>query len=268
MGGELSDTGKRAGTIQSLVKGLRILGLFSAAEPTKSIAEIIEATGHARATVYRLVKTLESERYLMCNSATGRYSIGPAVVPVLYSLRDPSNLVFTLHPRLQAFADEVGEHVCLSIEVENGPLVIAAASSSISPFRLAVGAGRMDGATSTSQGKIFLAHKPADELKALLALPLARQTLLTTTNPEELKAELEEIRRSGVAFDRGEHIPDLCGVSAPVWDGAGFLVAAVSCLIMADRFTDEKQAWMAEVVRQCGSDMSGMISHQPDPIHS
>lgn len=249
------------GLVQSLVKGLRILGLFSHQSPSYSVGEIIQASGYPRATAYRLVRTLESERYLILNPATNRYQIGPAMSPALYSLKDPSSLLMTLRDDLQSLADEVDGHASLAIEVDDAPMVIDSASGSFNPFQLDMGAGRIDSATSTSHGKIFIAHKTPEQLVALLKRPLARRTEKTITDPEALAAELKRVRQDGVAFDMGEHWAALCGASAPVWDGTGSLAAAVSCVTTVERFTSERRQVMAEAVKACAARMSHRLGY-------
>jgi DNA-binding IclR family transcriptional regulator len=121
---EVLDGSDSGGIVQSLAKGLRILGMFSATQPNWSVSDLIRMTGYPRATTYRLVRTLESERYLVLNPATGRYRIGPAATAFLHSLKEPSNLVLTLHPFAQALAEQLGEPVSLAIDVHGDPLVI------------------------------------------------------------------------------------------------------------------------------------------------
>ena len=59
---------------------------------TWSVSDLVRMSGYPRATTYRLVRTLESERYLVLNPATGRYQIGLAATALLHSLTEPSNL--------------------------------------------------------------------------------------------------------------------------------------------------------------------------------
>ena len=233
-----SDSG---GIVQSLAKGLRILGMFSAAQPNWSVSDLIRMTGYPRATTYRLVRTLESERYLVLNPATGRYRVGPAATALLHSLKEPSNLVLALHPFAQALAEQLGEPVSLAIDVHGDPLVIDSASAGFNPFNLPIGPGRVvDAGTSTAPGKLFLAYKGPEQWKAALARPLRRRTPHTVVDPDVLTAQLERVLTDGVAFDEEEHYVGLCAIAVPVWDGAGTLVAAVTIVTAAERFRERE----------------------------
>ena len=52
-------------------------------------------------------------------------------------------------------------------------------------------------------------------------------TRVTIDSEEELEHELTEVRRIGIAYDRGEELPELRCVGAPVLDVSGYPVAAV-----------------------------------------
>lgn len=258
-GEEEADDTQSGGVIRSLAKGLRILRLFSVEKPSYSVVEIIEATGYPRATAYRLVRTLEVERYLVPNPETGKYHIGPAMIPALYSVKEPSNLVPLLHDDLLALVEEVGEHAALAIEVGGVPLVIDSASNSFNPFQLSLGAGRMDGTVSTAQGKLMLAYKSRKERELILNSPHMRRRIGAILNLDELEAELDLITKEGIAFDYEEHWVGLCGISVPVWDGSSSLAAAVSLLTASEKFTDERRLLLAAALKACAARMSAKL---------
>jgi len=254
-----------SGIVQSLAKGLRILGMFSATQPNWSVSDLIRMTGYPRATTYRLVRTLESERYLVLNPATGRYQIGLAATALLHSLKEPSNLVLALHPLAQALADQIGELVSLAIDVHGDPLVIDATSAGFNPFNSSIGPGRViDAGTTTAPGKLFLAYKGPEQWQAALARPLRRRTPRTIVDPDVLTAQLERVLTDGVAFDEEEHYVGLCAMAAPVWDGAGTIVAAVTIVTAAERFREERRRLLADALRSSAARMSsalGFVHH-------
>ena len=257
-----SDSG---GIVQSLAKGLRLLGMFSVEQPTWSVSDLIRMSGYPRATTYRLVRTLESERYLVLNPATGRYQIGPAATALLHSLREPTNLVLALHPFVQALAEQIGEPASLVIDVHGDPLVIDSASTGFNPLTLSIGPGRVvDSGMSTAPGKLFLAYKGRDQWKAALARPLRRRTPRTIIDADAFIAQLERVLIDGVAFDEEEHFAGLCAVAAPIWDGAGTLVAALTIVTIAERFREERRRLLVAALKSSAVRMSaalGFVHH-------
>lgn len=252
------------GIVQSLAKGLRILDMFTVSQPNLSVSDLVRMCGYPRATTYRLVRTLESERYLVLNPATGRYQIGLAATALLYSLKEPSNLVLALHPFLEALADQFGESASLAIDVHGDPLMIDSASSAFNAHTLSIGPGRVvDAGTSTAPGKLFLAYKGPEHWKAALARPLRRRTPRTIVDADAFMAELERVLADGVAYDEEEHFVGLCAVAAPVWDGTGNLVAAAIIQTVAERFREERGRLLAEALKSSALRMSSALGFIP-----
>ena len=92
-----------------------------------------------------------------------------------------------------------------------------------SPSRIG---GRLP-AHCTAVGKALLAYDP-DAAAAALCVPLRRFTAHTITDPVMLAAELDTIRREGIAFDNEESQLGLNCVAAPVISPRGGVVAALS----------------------------------------
>ncbi|MFE0679143.1 IclR family transcriptional regulator [Streptomyces sp. NPDC058867] len=82
-------------------------------------------------------------------------------------------------------------------------------------------------AHATAVGKLLLAYD-ADAAARAIGVPLHRFTDRTITDPKRLAAELERIRRDGIAYDEQESRPGLNCVAAPVLAPRGTAVAALS----------------------------------------
>lgn len=82
---------------------------------------------------------------------------------------------------------------------------------------------------ATSDGKLYLAHWPESGLAHYLRRALHPHSPNTITDPEQLRAELAQIRRAGYAWNQREYDPDIVSVAAPIYNDTGQMVAAV-CL--------------------------------------
>jgi len=92
---------------------------------------------------------------------------------------------------------------------------------------------------AASNGKAVLAFLPQKEREAYLAGPLARLTPQTITDPDLLRADLDEVRRLGFAVNRGELDPDVRAVAAPILDATGRPIGSMSISCPATRLSDE-----------------------------
>ena len=77
-------------------------------------------------------------------------------------------------------------------------------------------------------GKAILAFSPPEDVERVLAGPMPAVTAATITNPAKFRTELANVRKHGVAYDRGEGTEGIVCVAAPILDYDGHAVAAMS----------------------------------------
>ncbi len=109
--------------------------------------------------------------------------------------------------------------------------------------------GRMP-AYCTAVGKVLLAYDPV-ALDATLSMPRHAWTPSTLVDEEALRRELWQVRRRGVATDRGESLQTLTCVGAPVMGASGTPIAALS--ISGDTATFRPDAHEGVLRRVCYS---------------
>jgi len=111
-------------------------------------------------------------------------------------------------------------------------------------LRLFTETGRRVPVHCTSSGKVLLAYLPEARRQALLraAAPLTPLTPHTITDPSQLAAELDRVRRRGWAEAVNEREVGVASIAAPVRDTGGEVIAAISigvplarCSVMALR---------------------------------
>lgn len=93
----------------------------------------------------------------------------------------------------------------------------------------------------TGVGKVLLAASP-EATQQVLSAPLLAWTPRTITDPEDFRAELAEVRRTRLAFDREEILTGLNCVAAPVVNSTNVPVAAMSVTGPVGKFVPESQA--------------------------
>jgi DNA-binding IclR family transcriptional regulator len=91
-----------------------------------------------------------------------------------------------------------------------------------------------------ASGKAILAFLPEIEQASLLeSLDYHVFTERTITDPKELKKQLREIHKTGVALNFREFHPDTVAVSSPIFSRFGTVIGAVGIVGLAEAF-DEK----------------------------
>ena len=192
-----------------LDKAVSILGAV-ALEPA-TLAELVTRTGLPRATAHRLAVALEGHR-LLRRTPAGAWAPGPALIELARAGTDLAELSAR---HLVTLRDASGESA--QFYVRDGAVrVCLAAAERASGLRDTVPVGARLPMTAGSAAHALLAFAPAEEVTPLL--PAATFTART----------LLDVRRRGWAHSVAEREPGVASVSAPVRDGGGTVLGAVS----------------------------------------
>jgi DNA-binding IclR family transcriptional regulator len=185
--------------------------LRAVADEPASLADLVARTGLPRATAHRLATALEGHR-LLRRTASGAWSPGPGLAELN---RGGSDLAEVAGRHLPALRDTSGESAQFYVR-DGASRVCVAAAERASGLRDTVPVGIRLPLTAGSAAHALLAHAPADEVTPLL--PAASFTART----------LLDVRRRGWAHSIAEREAGVASVSAPVRDGSGGVLGAVS----------------------------------------
>ncbi|MCT2584806.1 IclR family transcriptional regulator [Actinophytocola gossypii] len=207
--------------------------LEAVAKEPCGLAELCTRTGLPRATAHRLAVGLEVHR-LLRRGTDGRWRPGPALAELAGGAVDPLlDAAGSVLPRLR---DRTGESVQL-YRRDGAHRVCISTAEPPSGLRDTVPVGARLPMTAGSGAKVLAAWTD----------PATQRTLLNDAVYGE--RALLEVRRRGWAQSVGEREPGVASVSAPVRDGAGTVVAAVSVSGPIDRMGRRPGArWAADLL--------------------
>lgn len=209
----------------SLTRGLGLLELFSTDESEISISEMARRTGIPKSTAHRLVGDLAKWGALERGKRGMR--LGVRLFELGHLVPDHSRLRELAIP----FAHSLNEITQLTsnLAVREGSEIIYI--EKINSRDLRVPHSRIGGRLPmhcTGLGKAILANSSQAFVDSILDAPLIAVTPRTITDPELLRRELADIRRSRVAYDLEESQPGLFCVAAPIFARTGRVVGALS----------------------------------------
>ncbi|MFG2395971.1 IclR family transcriptional regulator [Streptomyces lydicus] len=250
--------------VPAVTRALDILELFLEGDGTLSAPEITRKAQLPRTTVHELVTTLAARSYLVpVPGQSGRYRLGVRT----YQLGSRYAEQLDLAAEGQQVAREVAETCDETVHVailEDLDVIYIAKVDSVHAVRMVSAAGRRLPAHCTSVGKMLLAALPADELDTRIeeAGELAAMTHDSITDPEALRSALAVVRERGIAVEHRESNPDVSCVAAPVRDGTGRVVAALSISVPMIRWNEEREAELAELAAKGASDLSVRLGYR------
>jgi len=212
--------------VQSVDRAMALLRAVAVATADGSTAaRLAEACGLNRATAWRILHTLEAHGIVTCSRESGRWSVGPTVVDIARSAGVEA-LVAAARPHLERLSLRTGETAAIAVPRVDGLTYVDEAASSA--IVAATWLGRTVPLHATSTGKVLLAFGDPDVAAGLAGRALERCTDTTLTSHDALDAEVARVRTRGFATCFGECERSAWGVSAPVLDASGRLLAVLS----------------------------------------
>ncbi|NKQ53630.1 IclR family transcriptional regulator [Amycolatopsis sp. K13G38] len=224
-----------------------MLDAFSPECPAMTLSELARRAGISLATAHRRAAELVDWGALE-RGADGRYRIGlrlwevASLAPRGLALREAAM------PFLEDLYEVTRENVQLAVR-EGLELVFVERIAGRHAVPVLTRVGGRFALHATGVGLVLLAHAPAEVQEEVLAAPLQAWNPKTITNPARLREVLAAVRRNGYAVSDGQVTMDGLSVAAPVVDGSGEVVAAVSLVVHAE---GAQPAALAPLVRAAG----------------
>ena len=212
--------------VGSIIKGSRLLDLFTTERREIALAEFAEETGFNKTTTYRLLQTLVAVGWLVRTDAGG-YRLGTRLLVLGAIARADLDLRREALPLMTQLAASLGDTAFLMIPGPQGAVVIETVVGA-NPVQVA---GLTPGSVlpyHVAAGPVVLAAYCPDVEAAVLAQQHERFTDHTVDGTEGLRAKLEETRAAGYALSLEDYIPGVAALGAPVLGADGAAVAALS----------------------------------------
>jgi IclR family KDG regulon transcriptional repressor len=226
--------------LSSVKKALELLDHFTIEHPELSLAEISREVDAHKSSVFRVLTTLEAAGFLEKDTQSGKYRLGLKILDLAGRVWGRHDIRQIASPYMEELARETGEVTHLAV-LDGADIVYLEKKGQGQVLTVATRVGGRNPAYASSMGKILLADLSESELKAVLGRgKLEKLTPNTITEIPRLIEELNRIREQGFALDNEENFPGIRCVGAPVRDGSGKVIAAVSVTVPVQRMNDER----------------------------
>lgn len=202
--------------VQSVDRALDILQYMSCRKSV-SVTELAEEFELDKATVSRILKTLEKHGMASKCSDSAKYCIGSGVLRLSYNIKRCDNVVRAARKCLVNLADTLHTTARLcKIEGKRVFIIDQATRERIDKDTDIPGISKP--LYCSAIGKIILAYMPKRKQTDLLSeMQFVQYTENTVIDKEILLAELEEIKRQGYALNRAEFSDYSYCIAVPVF---------------------------------------------------
>lgn len=257
--GEKPDTIVMNG-VQSIERALDLLECLARGSSWMGISELSVATGLPVATIHRLLKTLITRTYVVRDSRTRRYALGPAFHMMVNSTTHMPDWNELAIPFLQELVEISGETANIAI-MEHDKAVYVAQVQPTRMVRMFTELGNRVPLHNTGCGKVLLAFQPESVSNTIIASTgLPAHTEKTITKPDQMRQELAHIRELGYALDNGEQEEGVRCVSVPIYGVGHRVIAAISISGPASRLDETRTEALVPQLKRVSDALSTTLT--------
>jgi DNA-binding IclR family transcriptional regulator len=220
--------------IQVLARAGSILRTLESHPNGLSLGQIAKSVGLARSTVQRIVAALMTEDFVT-STGPGQVRIGTGLLRIAASIGSNSSDI--IRPHLLALGDDVGETVDLSV-LSGGSAVFVDQVPGRHRLTALSAVGERFPLHCTANGKAVLACFSPEESAELIDKSLNEHPDYPL-NRKRLIEELNDIRRTHLAYDLEEHGAGISAIGTAIIDHFGRPVA-VSIPVPTQRFLENR----------------------------
>jgi IclR family pca regulon transcriptional regulator len=223
---ELASQAGNPDFVLSLARGLRVIESFEGHHDGRSIVEISQSTGLSRASIRRILLTLELLGYVERSRQV--YRLRTQVLRLGCSYLSSSSVVEAARPVLEQISEELHESSSMSM-LDDGQIVYVARSAASRILAAGLSVGSRLPAYCTSMGRVLLAALPDEELDAYLGdLKPRPYTPKTLTRIPQIRKAILQVRKDCYAIVDEELEAGLRSIAVPVFTRGNRVVAAIN----------------------------------------
>jgi DNA-binding IclR family transcriptional regulator len=227
----VADEHAAPGGAASVDRAVTLLGLFAQSGGPFTLSSLAEQARLYKSTVLRLLASLEHSG-LVLKQADGRYALGPMVAQLYASYASAFSLESVVLPVLRELVARTSESAAFHVRQGEHRLCLYRIDSP-QPVRDHIKIGDLMPLTQGAGGRVLLAYAGV---------------------PGDL---YDRIRHDQVAVLCGDRVPELAGVSAPVFDASGTLVGALTLTMPKERLADAHAPHVVGAARSLSARLGG-----------
>ena len=247
--------------IRSITKGLRLLEALASAPAPLGVTELARKLDLDKASVSRMLKTLEQSGFVAKDAQSQRFSLGTTLISMGYKALKRLSLLDCAKPALIDLVEKTGESAHLGILIEDRVFYL----DQLAP-QLAIGAdlavGSLVPVHCTALGKVLLAFQSNDFRDEIIGrLKFESYTNKTIGNARAFSEHLDIVKAEGVAHDDEEFSVGVRCIAAPIFRYDDTVCGAIGISGPVPRFTRAKLARWQDLLKEGAVAISRRMGH-------
>jgi len=251
----------RGNSINVLAKAGAVLdALAESGELTA--AELADRISEPRSSVYRLLSSLEELGFVGPGIQRGHVRLGAKLFRLGAASLRTRGLRENALPQMLELRRLTGHTIFLGVRDDHSLLCIERIEG-LTLVNNTLRAGTSGPLHVGAMGKLLLSVEPDSFVDEVIERGLDSFTPFTPATAAELRADLEEIRRTGISISDQDRLVGMGGIGAGIRDHSGAIVAAISLSGMRTDVLDEHEHENGELVRAAAHAVSQELGYSP-----
>ena len=248
------------GEVKSSVRTLQILKLLSIHQHGLTFSEIQKSLDLPKSSLFVLLSTIQQEKWIEFHSKDSRYTLGIAAWESAQQYLNSSQLISIAESHITDMMNDLHSSVNLAVLSGCDALYLAQIKSDRT-YDLPSKVGVRLPAQATALGKSLLTGCSDDEIRSMFKnLVFKKFNSSTISNLEDLVKEVNKVKLQGYSESNGELVDRFYCVAAPVTDGSGKVVAAISSTVPKSYLEQNKIS--KSRMRECVQDEAQQVSEE------
>ncbi len=238
-----------------------VLELFGVDSPELGITDLANRLGLNKSVVHRIVTGLVARGYLAQNPYSKAYRLGVRCLELGAVATELNDLRSVALPRMRTLVADTNESVMLHTRDGREGVCIEKVETP-QGIKCTTKVGHRSPLHAGGISKVLIAFLSEEEQDEILSGELKRFTDRTTTDPVKIKQQLSEIRQKGYAIGGGEVDVGSTGVSAPIRDFTGEVIASIGIAAPSFRVTSQRLGEFIALVTKAAEQISEELGYR------
>ena len=253
--------------IQSIEVGGKVLLAMVQGGRPMALKEIAHSAGMPAAKVHPYLVSFSRIGLIEQAGASGLYGLGPLALQLgLIGLKQ-AEPVQVASAAIVELARKTGLTIAICVWGSGGATIVRLAESP-APIHVNMRHGTVFSLAGTASGRLFAAYLGAAEMQRALALERRRRRAdpepayagMPAARPvpswRDFEPALAEVRAIGMSRSKGETLPGVNAMAAPVFDHTGAIALVLTAIGPAGIFDIAWKAPIANALRRCAAAVS------------
>ena len=243
----------------TVAKALSLLSLFSQARPVIGLSDVARLSGTNKATTFRLLGELQAQGFVEQVGRDRAYRLGPEILR-LAALREAAvPLMSAAREILDHLSQKTGETAHMSHVQGHRLNTLAYAHGTRHGTQVRMEDAEVLSFHATSSGLAVLGFCTPGFIDEILSRPLTVFTSDTRTDAAQIRADLDEVRQSGLAESIGGFEADVHSLATPVFGPDRLPIGALAVATPASRMTDDLKSLITQELHRGAQDLTHKI---------